>query len=131
CDPTGVCQALGGGDSCCTTFTGIGLGSFGASGSASTSGEIGFRPSVTVNGGAVNVSYPVQVTIQYPDAGTLYPGDPFTLFTSFVPASGGSLTTSSPHARVTVDAILNATFNVSAEVKAFSKDLFNDSLSVP
>ena len=47
-----------------------------------------------------------KVTMQYPDPGTLYPGDPFTLFTSFVPASGGSLTTSSPHARVTVDAIV-------------------------
>jgi hypothetical protein len=131
CDPTGVCQALGGGSDCCSTIPGIDFGSFGAEGSASTSGKLGLRPGVTVNGGAVNVSYPVQVTLQYPDAGTLYPGDPFTLLTSFTPTSGGSLTTSSPHARVTVDAILNATFNASARVQAFSKDLFNESLSIP
>jgi hypothetical protein len=115
----------------CSTIPGISLGKFGAEATASTSGEIGLRPGVSVNGGAVNVSYPVQVTIQYPDPGTLYPGDPFTLFTSFVPASGGSLTTSSPHARVTVDAILNATFSASAQVKAFGADLFSESLTIP
>jgi hypothetical protein len=109
----------------------ISLGSFGARGTASTSGKIGLRPSVSVSGGDVNVSYPVRVSIQYPDAGTLYPGDSFNLLTSFVPESGGSLTTSSPHARVTVDAILNATFSGSAEVKAFGDTLFNESLSIP
>jgi hypothetical protein len=113
------------------------LGTFGAEASVSTSGKIGLRPHLNVSGGAVSVNYPVQVTIEYPDAGTLYPGDPFTITTSFDPITGLSLSkqptlsTTSPHAQVTVDGILSATFTASANVKAFSDTLFNGSLNVP
>jgi HYR domain-containing protein len=99
---------------------------FGAKAKVSTSGAIGLRPHLYVNGGAVSVSYPVQITVQYPDAGTLYPGDPFTISTSFAPLGGGILSTSSPHAQVTLDAILSFNVSASAEVEAFGSDLFND-----
>src|SRR5437763_1122595 len=44
---------------------------FGATASASTNGTLGLRAHTYVRGGAVNVGYPIQVTIQYPDAGAL------------------------------------------------------------
>jgi hypothetical protein len=94
------------------------LGTFGSEASASTSGEIALRPNLSVQGGAVNVDYPILVTIGYPDNGTLRPGDTFSVTTSFLPTQGTRLTTSSPGARLTLDAILGANFRSSATVKA-------------
>jgi hypothetical protein len=47
-DLSGPSVTLGDCDISCSTIPGISLGKFGAKGSASTSGEIGLRPSVTV-----------------------------------------------------------------------------------
>jgi hypothetical protein len=105
------------------------LGTFGAEASASTSGTVGLRPNLSVQGGAVNVDYPIQVTIGYPDNGTLRPGDTFSVSTSFLPTPGGThLTTSSPGARVTLDAVLGANFRSSATVKAGALGTFSGTL---
>jgi hypothetical protein len=73
-----------------------------------SNGKFGLRPQLTVKGGAVSATYPLRVTVELPANGQLRPGDPFTVKTSFAANPGGSLATSSPHARATLDLEVNA-----------------------
>lgn len=98
-------------------FPEIDLGSFGAEASASTDGTVSLQPHLTVRGGGIDVTYPIQVTLGLPADGVLYPGDTYTISTSFVPNGTASLSSSSPSARITLDALLNAHFSSSATVK--------------
>jgi hypothetical protein len=101
------------------------IGTFGAAASASTSGVAGVGYYASVRGGSVSASYPLQVTLRYPDNGALYPGDSYTITTSFAPLAGASLATTSPTASLSLTGKLKASFHANVHVEAFSKDIIN------
>jgi hypothetical protein len=101
------------------------IGTFGAAASASTSGVAGVGYYASVRGGSVSAAYPLQVTLRYPDNGALYPGDSYTITTSFAPLAGGSLTTTSPLATLSLTGKLKASFYANVHVEAFSEDIIN------
>jgi hypothetical protein len=81
-------------------------------------GQFGLTPGLSVSGGAASVSYPIQVTLLYPQSGTLHPGDSFTIMTSYVPGSNPSLKTTSPHAVATLDLVVNGSCSASGSGSA-------------
>ena len=79
CDPTGL-------DLGCIGFS---AGRFGAGASIDTGGTAGVRYVAKAIGGKVDVSYPIDLTINYPASGTLYPGDTYTISTAYAPGRAG------------------------------------------
>jgi hypothetical protein len=87
-DPTGLC-----GSSCTVNF-----GDYGASLTASSSGELGMSDTVHgLNGGTVGVKYPMSLAFTAPADNTYAPGDTVTIAsTAPTPQPGASITNTSP-----------------------------------
>ncbi len=88
-------------------FGGQSLGQFGALSTSSTSGNAGLNFRAEFDPGSVDVSYPVQVSLDVPDHGTLSPGQSFTISSSYTVLPGASLTTEIGEARLAVDGFAN------------------------
>jgi hypothetical protein len=108
------------------TFSAGPFGEFGAWAGAHTSGKAGLDLFAGHSGGTVSVDYPIDLTISYPANGLLYPGDPFSITTSYVrQPTGQQLTTEPPTTRVKLQGTLIGNFSVSAGAEAFSRSLFD------
>lgn len=93
------------------------VGCFGAELGGSTSGRFGVEVGGSAGSGAVNVTYPVDVTLTFPDPNTANPGQAFTIGSSFVVNPGSSLTTDFPEnqAQLFVKGVFEIHASVSAE----------------
>ncbi len=67
-------------------------GDYGAEARATTRGKIGVDVNASVSTGSVDVNYPVNITLDLPDPGTVKPGDTYTIYSSFVNLPSANMT---------------------------------------
>lgn len=79
-------------------------------------GEVGVGITVTGKNGEVNVTYPMNVVLTYPDPRTLRPGDTFTIHSSFARSGNGTLSTSAPDFGFKLRGILSGTLGIDAAI---------------
>jgi hypothetical protein len=102
------------------------LGRFGGGASIISFGKAGLDFNAYATSGSVDVSYPLTLTLTYPDSGTLSPGQTFTVSSAWVP-TGGTLNTHSPDAGVSLNAILQSNpLDIYVKAVAFSHNVISD-----
>jgi hypothetical protein len=90
--------------------------------------SIGLNVHAYARAGSVDVTYPLTITLTYPDNGVLYPGDTYAISAAFVPDIGTTMTTTSPSAGFKAEVPLSIQAHLSAEVELANSDLFNDTI---
>lgn len=110
------------------------FGDYGAEIWGATSGKIGFDLDVHMDSGSVNVTYPVGITLSYPDKAK--PGDTFTISSSYVVNSGASMTTNFPEANLSVDGVFALYAEAGYRVCVYdclgdSKTFINENITYP
>jgi hypothetical protein len=104
------------------------LGSWGGGFDASCSGGMSLGFTGTVRDAAIDILYPITVTMTYPDNGVLYPGDTFTISTAFAPDAAATMSMSSLSANLKVNARLHGSFSLDAWLELASEDVFDDEI---
>ncbi len=113
------------------TIPRIDYGSFGGSFIANTHGTAGLNFIGTLNAGSVNVNYPVNYTLNFPDRNYLFAGDWFPLTTTGTADAAANFGTVSPRVKAEADLILNGYLKVRASAVAFSKSIFDTTIMPP
>lgn len=93
------------------------FGDTGVEGAASISGAAGLTFSAYVDGGSVDITYPVTVELLVPERDFLVPGGPVAIHTTLKRNGTATMTTRTPDANV----ILRGTFNSEASVTMTGK----------
>ena len=109
-------------------FDTISLGDTGASIGAKSKRRAGLFLDFLLQTGTVNVDYPVRVKVEYPQDGTLYPGDPFTIKTSWERSGAAKIATTGPRARFEMGAYFKAKSKIPFRAAVAGEDLFNGDL---
>ncbi|HEX8551089.1 MAG TPA: hypothetical protein VF681_05980 [Abditibacteriaceae bacterium] len=110
----------------CVTVPALSAGTFGGGYHLNTDGKAGLQYVAKAIGGKVDVSYPIELTVNYPAAGVLYPGDTYSITANYAPgATGHVLRTTAPAAQTKLNAVFNANVDFNLSAKAFSENIFS------
>src|SRR5262249_20475624 len=86
---------------------------------------IGFEFESIASGGEVQLAYPGGLTLNYPDPKTLYPGDSFTITSSWDPhADQGTMSSTKSNYELVLSALFKAQISIDAVVELLGEDLF-------
>ncbi len=107
------------------TIPSLCLGNFGASAALGTQGRAGLQLTAHADTGTTNVNYPVSVKLQFPDRGSILAGDTFAVTSNYSVDPAATLSTTSPTARATLDAILEAQNTAHLNAQAFGETLLD------
>lgn len=102
---------------------------WGIKGSLASSGKAGLQLSGSVDVGSVNVKYPIQVRLDFPESGTVGPGEQFYIHSSYRTDPAATLSTTSAHADASLDAVFYADNTASIVAKAASQTILNVDLA--
>src|SRR5207253_759028 len=69
--------------------------------------------------------YPITVHIHFPDKGAIYAGDTFTIYSSYTVDNTATLSSVSPSAGASLDAIFQAQNTAHVNAKAFGDDILD------
>lgn len=89
-------------------------------------GKAGLAVRVIGRNGTITATYPMGVTLTYPDPRTVHPGDTFTISSSYTRLPGGSLSTSAPDFAMRLSGILTAQVSLNAHVELLGEDIVNE-----
>ena len=90
---------------------------------------IGFEFESIASGGEVSLAYPGSVGLTYPDPKTLFPGDTFTINSTWTPdAASGVMTSSKSNYELRLSALFKARVSIDAVVELLGEDLYRQEL---
>ena len=105
----------------------IGLGTFGAGGNVDTAGKMGIRIDAMATAGSVDINAPVKVNLSYPANSPI--GSFFAVDTNYaLDPAASTMNTFSPNASAKLFIFAEGNFGAGANVKGFSKDIFDFSI---
>lgn len=102
------------------------LGNYGLAVQGSTSGKIGIDVGLKINGGSVNVTYPVAVALDY--TSPIIPGGTFNINSFYMPQSWASMNTFFPTLTPKANAVVEIAANLNATgciVDCIGGNIFN------